>query len=324
MADTSTLGPRARFPLGPFTPYDGNPVLRPQRSTWESTNLYNPAAAVVGEQVVLLYRAHGEDLVSRIGIATSDDGRTFTREADPVLEPEHDYEAKGCEDPRLALIEDVWHLTYTGFDGSTALLCLATSTDLRTWTKHGPMLPDFDTWASSRWLPRIRPRKPWNKAGVIHSRKLCGKWWMWFGEGAIYAATSDDLRTWTPVSDELHPLHRPTPGRWDGDLVEIGAPPVETEDGLLVFLINAMQLQDLATRQVRYSCGQIAVRADDPGTLYAATDEPWLAPTTTEDQVGLVSNVTFVQGLVQFRDEWLAYYGQADTTLAVATAAAEQ
>jgi predicted GH43/DUF377 family glycosyl hydrolase len=312
----------ARFPLGPFTPYDGNPVLRPQGSSWESANLYNPAAAVVEDRVVLLYRAHGDDLVSRIGIATSDDGRTFAREADPVLEPEHDYEAKGCEDPRLALIDGVWHLTYTGFDGATALLCLATSTDLRSWTKHGPMLPDFDTWASSPLLSRVRARKPWNKAGVIHSRQLGGKWWMWFGEGAIYAATSDDLRTWTPVSDEQHPLHRPTPGRWDGDLVEIGAPPAETDDGLLVFLTNAAQILDLEARRVRYSCGQIAVSVDDPRTLHAATQEPWLTPTTEEDQVGLVGNVTFVQGLVQLRGEWLAYYGQADTTLALAAAPA--
>jgi len=28
--------PGARFPLGPFLPYDGNPVLRPQGSAWES------------------------------------------------------------------------------------------------------------------------------------------------------------------------------------------------------------------------------------------------------------------------------------------------
>jgi predicted GH43/DUF377 family glycosyl hydrolase len=32
----------------------------------------------------------------------------------------------------------------------------------------------------------------------------------------------------------------------------------------------------------------------------------------------LVSNVTFVEGLVWFRDRWLAYYGQADSTLGVA------
>ena len=52
---TLTLVDRpATFPLGPFTPYEGNPVLRPQGSTWESANLYNPAATVVDDRVVLL------------------------------------------------------------------------------------------------------------------------------------------------------------------------------------------------------------------------------------------------------------------------------
>jgi beta-1,2-mannosidase len=46
---------------------------------------------------------------------------------------------------------------------------------------------------------------------------------------------------------------------------------------------------------------------------------PWLEPTTQEDQSGLVSNVTFVAGLVHFRGTWFAYYGQSDSTLAVAT-----
>ena len=29
--------------------------------------------------------------------------------------------------------------------------------------------------------------------------------------------------------------------------------------------------------------------------------------------------MTFVEGLVWFKDRWLAYYGQADSTLGVAT-----
>ncbi len=41
-------------------------------------------------------------------------------------------------------------------------------------------------------------------------------------------------------------------------------------------------------------------------------------PQTFEDTHGLISNVTFVEGLVFFRGLWLAYYGQSDTTLAVA------
>jgi predicted GH43/DUF377 family glycosyl hydrolase len=39
----------------------------------------------------------------------------------------------------------------------------------------------------------------------------------------------------------------------------------------------------------------------------------------SEDMHGLVSNVTFVEGLVFFKGTWFAYYGQSDSTLGVAT-----
>ena len=46
----------ARFPLGPFVPYEGNPILRPQGGTWESANLYNPAALVDGGRRTLQHQ----------------------------------------------------------------------------------------------------------------------------------------------------------------------------------------------------------------------------------------------------------------------------
>ena len=57
----------------------------------------------------------------------------------------------------------------------------------------------------------------------------------------------------------------------------------------------------------------------DPGTILAEMKRPWLEPSTYEDQHGLVSNVTFVEGLVHFKGIWFAYYGQSDSTLGVAT-----
>jgi len=299
------------FPLGPFAPHAANPILSPQGDGWEATNLYNPAAIVVDDEVVLLYRAHGEDLVSRIGLARSADGITFEREPDPVLVPEHPYESAGCEDPRITRVDSTFYLTYTGYDGARAQLCLATSEDLRAWTKHGPLFPEFNTWATLPYGPDV----PWSKAGVIHGEPIDGVYWMYFGEGAIYTATSADLLHWTPCA-ESEPIHTPTPGRWDGTLVEIGAPPVRTEDGLLVFLTNGAVAR--SPQDVDYRCGQIAVAERDPGRVLAVTKEPWLHPQTAEEKHGLVSNVTFVEGLVHHRGRWLAYFGQADTHLGVA------
>lgn len=230
---TVTIFDDARFPLGPFVPYENNPILRPKGDSWESANLYNPAALVIDDQVVLLYRAHAEDIVSHIGIAVSDDGYTFSREDQPILSPEHDYERYGCEDPRIAFIDGTYYLTYTGWDRRMAQLCLATSTDLRGWTKHGPLFEDFDTFRT------MDPRDHnWSKAGVIVPFQMRGKWWMYFGEGGIYWATSDDLIHWTPGTGDDEPMYAPTPGTFDADLVEIGTSPVLTDTGLLVMLTN--------------------------------------------------------------------------------------
>jgi predicted GH43/DUF377 family glycosyl hydrolase len=315
MSNTAQLFSGASFPLGPFVPYEGNPILRPQGGTWESANLYNPAALVDGDEVVLLYRAHADDIVSHVGLARSRDGLHFEREAEPILSPEHDYERYGCEDPRIALIDGTYYLTYTGWDRRSAQLCLATSTDLRTWTRHGPLFPDFDTFAT------VDPRGfGWSKAGVIVPVQMQGKWWMYFGEGSIYWATSEDLVHWTPGTPDTEPMYSPTPGSFDADLVEIGTSPVLTDNGLLLMLTNGATriVHEDGSVDVDYRCGQIAIDPDDPTTVLARLQQPWLRPQTFEDTHGLVSNVTFVEGLVQFQGRWLAYYGQSDTTLAVA------
>lgn len=312
---TVTIFDNARFPLGPFKPFEGNPILRPAGDSWESANLYNPAALVVDDQVVLLYRAHAADIVSHIGIARSGDGLHFEREGAPILSPEHDYERYGCEDPRIAFIAGTYYLTYTGWDRQMAQLCLATSPDLRTWTKHGPLFDDFDTFRT------MDPRgHAWSKAGVIVPFQMEGLWWMYFGEGGIYWATSEDLIHWTPGTPDTDPMYAPTPGSFDADLVEIGTSPVLTDTGLLLMLTNGAtrDVHPDGTVDVDYRCGQIAIDPAEPRRVLARMQEPWLRPQTFEDRHGLVSNVTFVEGLVKFRGRWLAYYGQSDTTLAVA------
>lgn len=313
MSTVSIFG-NAQFPLGPFIPYEHNPIMRPKGESWESSNLYNPAALVVDDEVLLLYRAHAQDIVSHVGLARSSDGFTFEREETPILSPEHDYERYGCEDPRVVYIDGTYYLTYTGWDRKVAQLCLATSTDLRTWTKHGPLFGEFSTFATTN------PQGPtWSKAGVIVPFQMQGKWWMYFGEGAIYWATSEDLIHWTPGGTDTAPMYSPTPGSFDEDLVEIGTSPVLTANGLLLMLTNGAvrHVHDDGV-DVDYRCGQVVIDPDNPTEVLARMQVPWLKPQTFEDTHGLVSNVTFVEGLVYFDGKWLAYYGQSDTTLAVA------
>ena len=310
---SATTHPHAEFPLGPFTPYAANPILRPQGDTWESANVYNPAAIVRDGQVVLLYRAHAADLVSHVGLATSDDGIHFEREPDPVMSPSEDYEELGCEDPRVVEIDGTYYLTYSGWNRKTAQLCLATSTDLHNWTKHGPMFPDFNTF-----LPVGNGvDAPWSKAGAILPVPIDGRYLMYFGEGSIYYAWSEDLIHWTPCSND-EPIMTPTPpGTFGSFLVEVGPQPIITNNGMILLLHNAAVKNPDGS--VYYSCGQLLFSPDDPTTILAQMNRPWLEPQTFEDRHGLVSNVTFLEGLVFFNDTWFAYYGQSDSTLGVAT-----
>ena len=90
-----------------------------------------------------------------------------------------------------------------------------------------------------------------------------------------------------------------------------------TEDGLILLIHNAAIRN--SDGSVRYTAGQALFDPARPTEVLAELTRPWIEPTTVEDLHGLVSNVTFVEGLVWFQDRWLAYYGQSDSTLGVAT-----
>ena len=81
-----------------FARWEDNPIMAPQGDSWEAKDVFNPAAIVRDGRVHLLYRA--EDFsgagqwngTSRIGLATSEDGLHFTRDAEPIVSPSEDYE----------------------------------------------------------------------------------------------------------------------------------------------------------------------------------------------------------------------------------------
>jgi len=255
------------FPLGPFVLLAANPIMGPTAGPHGTTNVYNPAAVVRQGQVCLLYRAHGPDLVSRICLAESRDGVHFKRRHEPVLVPTEDYEARGCEDPRVTDVNGTYYLTYTGYDGATALLCLATSSDLVHWEKRGPLFPEFDTFA----LAEGRTPSIWTKAGAILATPVRGRYLMFFGEGWVYYAWSDDLIHWTPCP-ESEPVFGPEPGTFMSGLVEVGPQPILLANGLILLLHNAAVFHD--DRSVTYSCGQVLVSPDDPGTVIAKKGYP--------------------------------------------------
>src|SRR5690554_6384210 len=92
----------------------------------------------------------------------------------------------GVEDPRVVVSESgLYVMTYTAYNG-VARLCVATSTDLIHWEKHGPAFGGAyqDSWTKSGAIvTQLR------EDGSVVAVKLHGKYWMYWGEHHIHAAT---------------------------------------------------------------------------------------------------------------------------------------
>ncbi len=52
--------------------------------------------------------------------------------------------------------------------------------------------------------------------------------------------------------------------------------------------------------------------------MLSRSDSYFFKPERPYEKTGQVNNVCFLEGLVQFRERWLLYYGTADSKIAVA------
>jgi beta-1,2-mannosidase len=306
------------------------PILQ-REVGWDEKDVFNPAAIVRDDTVWLIFRA--EDKIgkhagtSRLGLAYSPDGLHFTKLAQPVFYPDNDslksYEWEGgVEDPRVVESDNgTYIMTYTSYDGKTARLMVATSTDLRHWQKHGLVLQGKyrDHWSKSGAIVSIR------KDEKIIATKIQGKYWMYFGDTDLFMATSDDLIHWTPVEEDgkLKKVLTPRLGYFDSRLVESGAFGLVVDDGILL-IYNGMNLdgagRDTTLAPGAYCGGQALFDKSDPTKLVDRLEENFIKPEKAYEVEGQVNQVCFLEGMAFFKNKWYLYYGTADSKIAVAVA----
>lgn len=248
------------FPLLPFTKYANNPILTPNpQANFESAYLYNPTAIVLNSTIFLLYRAQNSSKTSSIGLAWSTDGTNFTRLGKPIIQATEPYETiGGTEDPRIVRVNGTFYVTYTAFDNVTARLCLASSTDLLDWTKHGPLFPDFTDVAYSD-IDVAVPRLNHSKSGAIVKEPTAsdGLYHMYFGDSFFYHATSPDMLNWTAMPAEEYFAGPVNP--WENRLIEPGPAPIKTRDGKWLLVYNGMTTGRVGYPRNQYSVGQMLI-----------------------------------------------------------------
>ena len=250
--------------IGPFTrELNGEPILTPRADTrftcpvskrtvaWEEKDVFNPAAVVKDGLVHLIYRA--EDSVgrfagtSRIGLATSRDGRQFEAAcATGAVSGQRRAPAirmgRRVRDPRVVETEDGRYvMTYTGYDGKTARLCVATSSDLVTWTKNGPAFAKAgggrfrDRWSSPAHRVRAArgpSRRSANRQAILDvpgrhghlSRQVRRP--RWSGRRSSDVSRRSAGGAAAAITPRRH--------RFDSALVEPGPPAIVTPRGILL------------------------------------------------------------------------------------------
>lgn len=324
--------------MAPFA-HSVEPILTPQKPSWQQGRVYNPAAIVVGNRVALLYRAQGTQRLrargrthwpSVIGLAWSADGTRFSAERTPVLQPRERWERVAVEDPRIVQIGKRFVLTYTASDGVHARLAIATTADrrLRRWNTRSLLFPE---------------EKRWTKAGALLPAKLNGRYYLYFQmhrvnaaprETHIWLASSPDLRAW-----EIHPYPVLTArrGHFDDRLVEPGPPPLLVPEGILLIYNAAKTSRNLHGRT--FAVGWALFDRHDPSQLLERCEEPILRvehPTERHGRVprvpfrkdlpygGRITGTIFAEGLVRFRNRWFLYYGMGDSMIGVAVSGARR
>jgi len=314
---------------------------------FENAGVLNPACVRVGDNVHVFYRAVRHGNYSTIGHCLLHGPLTVAERAErPVLIPEHAHESQGIEDPRIVKIEDTYYMTYTAYDRANALGAYATSTDLKTFTKHPVITPQF-TYREFKKL--IECSHDLNQKYLFHYKVM--------KEHGLGEELADKLLAWDKnlmffprkINGKFALLHRIHPGIqivyfndpaeldrsfWEQYLMGLkshivmdpllphesshiggGAPPIETPDGWLLIYHAA---EDTPNGFVYHACAAL-LDLEDPSKLIARLDHPLISPEERSEIVGYVNNIIFPSGTAVFDDDLYIYYGAADERVSVAS-----
>jgi predicted GH43/DUF377 family glycosyl hydrolase len=317
--------------------HENNPILSPGKYDFEHEAVMNPAAIHDGDRTHLFYRAIGNDGVSRIGYASSEDGTHFDdRLPYPVFALEgpdphlaalrRAYAEKnhpalvasggswgGTEDPRAVVIDGRVYLSFSAFHNWDSVRIGVTSIALQDLQKKN--------W---KWTPPSFLSAPnqVHKNWVLFPEKILGKFAMMHSiSPTVEIAYRNDLaavgthephiiseqRARADIVDEKS-------GFWHSRVRGAGAPPVKTPFGWLVFY-HAMQ----ANEPHKYKLGAMMLDKNDPSKVLARSPIPVLEPEAHYENSGIKPGIVYACGATTHNDKLTLYYGAADNVVCAAT-----
>lgn len=318
-------------------------ILRKTALDFESEAVLNPATIILNGVVHLFYRAVSKGNYSTIGFCRLKGPMEVAYRCDyPVLLPLGDRESKGIEDPRIVKIDEQYYLTYTAFDGFNALGALATSKDLKTFERHGvivPVLPFPEFKALAENTGKLNEKYSrfahdktemmmevkllvWDKDLVFFPRRIHGQlYFLHRIKPDIQIASINEI---SDLNEEFwknyllnfnsHIVLTPKYAH-EVSYIGGGCPPIETAEGWLVIYHG---VHDTTEGYVYCACAAL-LHLDHPETEIARLPYPLFKPEASWELSGEVNNVCFPSGTALFEDTLYIYYGAADEQIACAS-----
>jgi predicted GH43/DUF377 family glycosyl hydrolase len=286
-----------------------NPLLSADDWPYPVNTVFNPGAAVMDGETILVCRVEDRRGVSHLAVARSPDGLTRWRVApEPLIagDPADRTSRWGVEDPRVTRIDELggWVIAYTAYGPEGPCVGLAVTQNFVAAEHIGIVMPPEDKNAS------------------LLARHLNGQFILFHrpashmsGRADVWLSRSADLRSWTATE----PVLGSRPGIWwDSTRIGMGPPPVETPRGWLGVYHGVRHMVGGPV----YRVGLVLLDLENPARVLRRSDEWVLAPKAAYEQNGDVPNVVFPTGLLHDpdTDQLRLYYGAADSVVAVATA----
>ncbi|MCC6323649.1 hypothetical protein IT400_02550 [Candidatus Nomurabacteria bacterium] len=320
-----------------------NPILKPnENNSWESQSVINPGVIVIDGKVHLFYRALGNDGVSRIGYAVSDDGinfddrlmypvyvspnfeetssrSQFTSPARKIFDPKLYTSGGGwggCEDPRAVLIDGRVYLTLNMFNGWHSMRVAIVS------IAEDDLLNMKWRWSDLIYLSKPGDRQ---KNWVLFPEKINGKFALFHN-----LDMGDPFKVHIAYLDHLDMSQTPSGGdapdpqglpdhevAWHNRTRSIASPPIRTKYGWLV-LYHAMSKNDHG----KYKVGAMILDLKDPTHVLYRSIGPILEPDEWYEN-DYKPGIVYASGAVVKDGTLFVYYGGGDKYIAVAQAPLE-
>lgn len=297
-----------------FTRFEGNPIITSDDWPYQINTVFNPGAALFNGETILLARVEDRRGVSFLNVIRSKDGFTDWRiDPKPSMVPEPDLfpeEIYGIEDPRIVYSPELekYVITYSAFSSHGPLVSMAFTEDFNSFKKIGKIT-----------LPQ-------DKNAAIFPRKINGQWLLIHRQITVHAPNADahiwlskcdssNLANWTGSK----PLIKARLGSWwDANKIGLAAPPIETEEGWLLFYHG---VRPTASGSI-YRIGAALLELENPRNVLYRSNEWLFSPRAHYEITGEINNVVFPCGAIhdEKSGEIRLYYGAADTSICIAIA----